>query len=204
MFWICILDWNLSFVKRRTEVANKNYKWAWESSDTVQAVQVRRLHKSSTRSWLFWGYFLPEIGRVQITLQHIQHMEALQIGNTDTSSKTSSFTMKQSPADWSWLTVTFPRVMRHVTAATVTPIYLTFVTAKLWKIAFKKSRPWPPIWLDTYARPTFQPKRYLSILFIECVQPLGFQWGELHCCYCWRFHLVDWNDPTWPQGQRTR
>lgn len=116
----------------------------------------------------------------------------------------ASFTMKQSPADWSWLTVTFPRVMRHVTAATVTPIYLTFVTAKLWKIAFKKSRPWPPIWLDTYARPTFQPKRYLSILFIECVQPLGFQWGELHCCYCWRFHLVDWNDPTWPQGQRTR
>lgn len=166
--------------------------------------QVRRLHQSSACSWLFWGYFLPEPGRVQITLQHIQHMVVLLIGNVETSSKTSSFTMKQSPADWGWLTLTFPRVMRRVTAAIEPPIYLAFVTAKLSKITFKKSRPWPPVWLDSYARSAFQPKSYLSILFIECVQPLGFQWGELRCCYCWRLHVVDWNDPVWPQGQRTR
>lgn len=31
----------------------------------------------STHSWLLWGYFLPELNRLQITFQHRQHMEAL-------------------------------------------------------------------------------------------------------------------------------
>lgn len=147
----CTLEWSPSFVNRSINTANKNYKWPWESEATEQTVQVRRLHKSFTHSWLLWGYFLPDL---QITIQHMQHMEALWIGNADISSKSSSVTIKQSPADWCWLTVTCPRVMRRITAAPVTPTHSTFVMAKSLRINFDESRPWPAVWLDSFTKST--------------------------------------------------
>lgn len=133
-------------------------------------MQVRCLHKSSTHSWLLWGFFLPELNRLQITFQHMQHMEALWIGNVDISLKSSSFTIKQSPADWCWLTLTFPRVLRCITAAPVTPIHSTFVIAKFWQTSFKKSRLWSPDWLDSYTRSTLRAKELFDYPFyLVCV-----------------------------------
>lgn len=105
--------------------------------------------------------------------------------------KFKSITVKQNPANSDRLTTSSPRVTRRVTSTT-----MNCLCSRSNGRVFKKQSRNPDRDLQSDWILIFQPKIYLSILFIDCLRPWGFQWGKLHFSYCsWRV-VVDRNDPS--------